>query len=175
MELIYNPKHFLVIKVTNQEMADKLDSPCICDMCNGSAPDKWGYLLPVLSYWVCPKCYDEWYVNAIRYEEDVKYEVQHFFSYISSFLEYSLLNRIIVHLYLNYHLTDIKEYDGDVLDEKHYLIMAKIESDNIIVNGEREKVYIRKLVTKDVESLIKKGYKIYSTIVNDFSCALITY
>ena len=49
----------------------------LCDTCNGFAEN--GYLIPVLgTYWMCPKCYEEWNKHSKLEEEDKEYEEQNY-------------------------------------------------------------------------------------------------
>lgn len=44
----------------------------ICDHCNEYSTD--GYLIPVLSRWICSECYAKWDNKAIYYAEDIPFE-----------------------------------------------------------------------------------------------------
>ena len=44
----------------------------ICDSCN-VAPEH-GYLVPVLGWYLCPECFEDWRQRCINYPEDVWYE-----------------------------------------------------------------------------------------------------
>lgn len=71
-------KDFLVIDVSTKELIDKFDSPCVCDNCNNIMLNG-GTLVPVLgSKCICPRCYEEWHLNAHNYPEDRKYELKVF-------------------------------------------------------------------------------------------------
>lgn len=47
----------------------------ICDSCNEFHPEG-GYVVPVLNWWMCEKCFKEWITRAIHYPEDDQYERQ---------------------------------------------------------------------------------------------------
>ena len=44
----------------------------ICDSCN-SHPD-YGYLVPVLGWYLCPECFEDWSQRCVNYPEDQWYE-----------------------------------------------------------------------------------------------------
>ena len=47
----------------------------ICDSCCNYQHDV-GYLVPVLGWWMCKDCFDDWSSRAIRYPEDDEHERQ---------------------------------------------------------------------------------------------------
>lgn len=71
----YNDKGFFVIETSQAEIvsAHPLNRG-ICDRCNESSPK--GYYVAVLNYWMCPKCFDSWYSQSVRYSSDIPYEVE---------------------------------------------------------------------------------------------------
>lgn len=44
----------------------------VCDECNHYAPR--GFLVPVLHYYMCPKCFADWQKRARHYPEDNVFE-----------------------------------------------------------------------------------------------------
>lgn len=77
-ELISNKKGFLVLKTTRKEIISiGPNNLGICDRCNN--PDSLnGYYVGVLNWWMCLECYNTWYNKAVKYQEDVLYELSHF-------------------------------------------------------------------------------------------------
>ena len=59
-------------EVTLSEMINKLNGLGICDSC--STPMKKGYLVPVLNYVQCEKCFSESGIQDTCYKEDEVYE-----------------------------------------------------------------------------------------------------
>ena len=76
MKIIDNEKGFKVIAIDRITMANKLNSPGICDSC--MATPHIGYWVAVLNCWLCPECYKDWYDNATNYVEDQAIENKHF-------------------------------------------------------------------------------------------------
>ncbi len=61
-------------EVTFHEMITKLNGLGICDTC--ATPMQNGYLVPVLNYVQCEKCFSESIVQQKNYKEDQDYEKQ---------------------------------------------------------------------------------------------------
>ena len=59
-------------EVTRHEMIIKLNGLGICDSC--STPMTNGYLVPVLNYVQCDKCFSNSIVQTENYKEDMEYE-----------------------------------------------------------------------------------------------------
>ena len=70
-----NKKGFWLIECTEEEICN-IGGGGICDNC-GQPSDK-GVYVAVLNRWLCPKCFDEWYNTAIRYEEDSNIEFRNY-------------------------------------------------------------------------------------------------
>ncbi len=70
------------IELSRNELA-KIGGIGICDRCNGTSNT--GYYVAVLNCWFCPKCYNEWYVCATHYPEDIKIENKNFEFYKNLF------------------------------------------------------------------------------------------
>ena len=81
-KIVDNPKRFKVIELSRNELA-KIGGIGICDRCNGTSNT--GYYVAVLNCWFCPKCYNEWYVCATHYPEDIKIENKNFEFYKNLF------------------------------------------------------------------------------------------
>lgn len=81
-KIVDNPKRFKVIELSRNELA-KIGGIGICDRCNGTS--NIGYYVAVLNCWFCPKCYNEWYVCATHYPEDIKIENKNFEFYKNLF------------------------------------------------------------------------------------------
>lgn len=73
---IENEKGFLVIEASAREIYIAAGGIGICDRCN--SPAEVGYYIAVLNCWYCPKCYAEWYQNAINYPEDRDVELRNY-------------------------------------------------------------------------------------------------
>lgn len=56
------------------EEISKLGGLAICDSCNEYATE--GFLVPVLNYYMCPKCFARWESTADYFSEDSRYESQ---------------------------------------------------------------------------------------------------
>lgn len=83
MKEVKNEKGFLVLEVTRSELVGALaEYGCIgiCDSCCCS-PEV-GYYVAVLNKWLCKECFDSWYKNAVRYQEDMPIEKRHYELYI---------------------------------------------------------------------------------------------
>lgn len=47
----------------------------ICDAC-GQSHHEGGYLVPVLNWWMCEECFNDWKSRATYYPEDAPYEAK---------------------------------------------------------------------------------------------------
>lgn len=84
-EAVENKKGFRVIKVSRMLLeAATRQKKCVCDNCLKS-PDV-GYYVAVINRWLCPKCYSDFYKNAINYPEDRA--VEETSSTMETFLDY---------------------------------------------------------------------------------------
>lgn len=83
-ELI-NRKFFTIIHATLRDLtAIEPIALGICERCNIVSAD--GYIPTVLGhYWLCPKCFAEWYKTATNYPEDVKFEHAVYREYVARF------------------------------------------------------------------------------------------
>ena len=72
---VENKKGFKVLKMSLEEI-NYIGGFGICDYCN--TPAKEGYYVAVLNQWLCPKCYNEWYIRATYYKEDSEVENRNF-------------------------------------------------------------------------------------------------
>ena len=85
-KIIENEKGFRVIEITSEEMRrihpemHGEDWFPICDNC-GRRGLKKGMYVSVLNRWLCPKCYEEWYSGAVRYQEYARIEERNFNTY----------------------------------------------------------------------------------------------
>lgn len=82
MREFLNNKGFLVLEVSRERMLERLEKyGCqgICDSCI-CIPDK-GYYVAVLNQWLCKDCFDEWYSDAVRYQEDIPIEKKNYECY----------------------------------------------------------------------------------------------
>lgn len=59
-------------EVTLHEMITKLNGFGICDSC--TAPMQKGYLVPVLKFVQCEKCFSESFIHEKNYEDDREFE-----------------------------------------------------------------------------------------------------
>lgn len=82
MQIIKNEKKFKILEISQEEMFS-IGGYGICDSCNKSSHN--GFLICVLHWWICEKCYKEWYVRAINYVDDQKFEQKIFDDYIKKF------------------------------------------------------------------------------------------
>lgn len=88
--IIINNKQFKIIKL-NFDEAIKLckfgiifdgEELLICDNCNDLiVEEKELYYVACMNRLFCKKCYEEWYINATRYKEDIPYEEKYFNTY----------------------------------------------------------------------------------------------
>jgi hypothetical protein len=77
MEEVKTSEGFLVLKVSNQELAKATDQEyCVCDHCLASPKE--GYYVAVLNSWLCPLCYANWKKHATRYSEDIPVEERNY-------------------------------------------------------------------------------------------------
>lgn len=84
MREFLNNKGFLVLEVSRERMLERLKKyGClgICDFC-AVIPER-GYYVAVLNRWLCKECFDEWYSDAERYQEDIPIEERNFERYKS--------------------------------------------------------------------------------------------
>ena len=80
MEEVKTSEGFLVLKVSNQELAKATKQEhCVCDHCLASPEE--GYYVAVLNSWLCPLCYADWKKHATRYSEDVPVEERNYRRY----------------------------------------------------------------------------------------------
>lgn len=82
-QIVISKKGFKSIKTSMSEMSEILDSPCICDYCNGTPGE--GYLVAVLNSWYCPECYHNWEAKAKFHAVDAPYESSVFEQYKNIF------------------------------------------------------------------------------------------
>lgn len=68
---IENKKGFKVLKMGLDEI-NNIGGLTICDFCG--TPSLEGYYVAVLNQWLCQKCYNEWYLRAKHYPEDIAIE-----------------------------------------------------------------------------------------------------
>lgn len=78
---IINEKGFKVIKLTPVEaqaigfgFQDETDFELICDTCNELMITQDCYYVACLNSALCSECFEEWYDDAIRYPEDIRWE-----------------------------------------------------------------------------------------------------
>ena len=64
-KIIENAKGFKVIEITGREMM-KIGCGYMCDHCGQPHYGK-GYYVAVMNHWLCPTCYENWYIFAINY------------------------------------------------------------------------------------------------------------
>ena len=77
MEEVKTSEGFLILKVSNQELAKATGTEqCICDHCIN--PAEYGYYVAVLNSWLCPLCYADWKKRATRYSEDIPVEERNY-------------------------------------------------------------------------------------------------
>lgn len=64
-KIVDNKKGFKIIEVDYLEML-KIGCGNLCDHC---AEPHWGkgYFVAVLNYWLCPTCYENWYLFATNH------------------------------------------------------------------------------------------------------------
>lgn len=65
-------KGFMVIEMSLPECIGAFHGLGICDKCNATAFN--GYYVPVLNWYLCPKCYKEFYRRTPYYPEDAEFE-----------------------------------------------------------------------------------------------------
>lgn len=100
MEEIKTSEGFLVLKVSNQELAKATGQEyCICDHCLASPEE--GYYVAVLNSWLCPECYANWKKTATRYSEDIPVEERNYRRYKELISESD--KEFIVHNYGDKH------------------------------------------------------------------------
>lgn len=68
---IENKKGFKVLKMGLDEI-NYIGGFGVCDSCG--TPSLEGYYVAVLNQWLCSKCYQEWYLRAKHYPQDVEIE-----------------------------------------------------------------------------------------------------
>lgn len=82
---------YTVYKVRREQLA-LIGGLGICDECNDT-PD-FGYLVPVLNHYQCPKCFEEWNNNHSYYYDDIDFQNKYAkiyedrIGYISCFYQY---------------------------------------------------------------------------------------
>lgn len=74
-EIVKNKKGFKMLKMDLPEI-NQIGGFGICDWCNNASTE--GYYIAVLNQWYCPKCYNEWYLQATYYPEDAIIENKNF-------------------------------------------------------------------------------------------------
>lgn len=74
---VMNEQKFRVLKVYRAELGKATDNDsCCCDSC--LATPIYGYYIAVLNSWFCPKCFNHWLKNAVRYKEDIPIEEKNY-------------------------------------------------------------------------------------------------
>lgn len=74
---VQNKQGFRVLKVSREELERATcQSRCVCDRCMQSP--EYGYYVAVLNCWLCPRCYEQWILNAKRYPEDILVEEKNY-------------------------------------------------------------------------------------------------
>ena len=68
MEKFYLDCGLIVYKTTTEEI-QSIGGLGICDACGTFTPDG-GYLIPVLNWWMCEECFNDYKQRATRYPED---------------------------------------------------------------------------------------------------------
>ncbi len=74
--ILPNAKGFKIIELTKEELFSIGGGLSICDICCAKM-DK-GFYIPVLNSTYCQKDYERWNESAIRYAEDIPYELLKF-------------------------------------------------------------------------------------------------
>lgn len=75
-----NEKGFMIIEMSPKEAKSigfGLPEGCVCMHCNKIIEDKI-YYIAALNDVMDKKCLDDWYEDAIRYKEDISYELRYF-------------------------------------------------------------------------------------------------
>lgn len=70
-----NAKGFVIYKITTSDyiiLKAYHYLGGICDSCNNSIVS--GYYIPVMHYFMCESCYQDWSIKATYYDEDMNYE-----------------------------------------------------------------------------------------------------
>lgn len=74
---VINEQQFRILKVYKDELEKATaQSYCVCDTCLAQ-PDC-GYYVAVLNRWLCPKCFNRWLKDAVRYPEDMWIEERNY-------------------------------------------------------------------------------------------------
>ena len=78
---VINEKGFKVIKLNPNEakaigfgIQDEINFELICDNCNELMLSQDCYYVAVLNKALCSECFEEWYEDAERYPEDIRWE-----------------------------------------------------------------------------------------------------
>ena len=78
---IINKKDFKIIRLTVEEcktigfgIQDEDYHELICDNCNELLITQDCYYVAVLNRVLCSECFEEWYEDAVRYPEDIRWE-----------------------------------------------------------------------------------------------------
>ncbi|CAH8296100.1 hypothetical protein EV196_11342 [Mariniflexile fucanivorans] len=74
-KIVPNDKGFKIIEMSTMEFLF-IGGQSICDVCNEKMLK--GYYISVLNRAYCQKHFNEWLNTAIRYEEDIPYELSKF-------------------------------------------------------------------------------------------------
>ena len=64
----------IVYKTTTEEIMS-IGGLGICDACGQFHPEG-GYLVPVLNWWMCEECFNDWQSRATYYPEDAPFEAK---------------------------------------------------------------------------------------------------
>lgn len=74
---VINEQQFRILKVYKNELEEATkQEQCCCDYC--LAAPIYGYYIAVLNQWFCPKCFNHWLKNAIKYKEDTLVEERNY-------------------------------------------------------------------------------------------------
>lgn len=71
MKKFLSKQGYVVYKVRRDQLV-LIGGLGVCDECNYSS--EYGYLIPVLNHYQCPKCFDEWNNHHTYYEEDLLFQ-----------------------------------------------------------------------------------------------------
>lgn len=74
-KIIPNPKGFKIIRMTKQEFFS-IGGLSVCDCCNSLMDE--GFYIAVLNRAYCQQDFNRWLKSAIRYDEDIPYEISKF-------------------------------------------------------------------------------------------------
>ena len=85
-------KGYVVYKMRNIDAIQIFNGFGICDSCNKLT--RYGYYIPILNWYKCEECFNEWKENCIYYPEDIWFE-DRYVKFVDTFIKQSKEMKLI--------------------------------------------------------------------------------